>query len=182
MGKGILIIIISFVLVLSLTSCRDAYEEMIITDIEEYDDIWKLSERRVDETSLLFPKCINEGQYIAFICKHTTYQLIGTGWQVLLEIRYDDSMFFSEVDRLNNLCIDSLVCGYSKYFDNLAYAAVWNWNSCFEYALIDEKEKSICYIYLQLIEKDDLIIDKRYVPKEYEMQLNNSKDYSVYTE
>ena len=178
--KKFVLILISFILFFNLSSCNDVYEETIISDIGEYDNIWNLSERRVEETSVLFPKNVNEEQCVTFICKHTTYQLLGTGWQCSLEIRYDDSLYFSEIDRLNNLCGNSPIRGISEYFGNPAYATVWNWNGCFEYAVVDEKEKTVCYIYLQLIEKDNLIVNKEYIPEGYEMQLSNSKSYSVY--
>lgn len=180
MVKKYVLILISFILTLNLSSCSNVYEETIISNIEEYDNIWTLPERRADEISVLFPNNVNEEQCVTFICKHTTYQLLGTGWQVLLEIKYDDSLYFSEIDRLNNLCTDSPICGYSEYYDNPAYATVWNWNGCFEYAVIDENKKTIYYIYLQLIEKKDLTIDQNYVPKGYEMQISNSEIYSVY--
>ena len=178
--KKYILILLSFILALSLSSCSDVFEETIISDIEEYDRIWELPERRVSETSILFPDNVSKEQCLSFNCKHTTYQLLGTGWQVSLEIRYDDPQYFSEIERLNNLCINSPICGVSGYFNNSAYASVWNWNSCFEYAVVDEKEKTVCYIYLQLIEKDSLTIDNKYIPKGYEMQLSNSKSYSVY--
>ena len=178
--KKYVLILISFVLTLGLSSCSDIYEEIIISDIEEYDNIWTLPERRVGETSVMFPNNVNEEQCVTFICKHTTYQLLGTGWQLLLEIRYDDSLYFSEIDRLNNLCGNSPIRGISEYFGNPAYATVWNWNGCFEYAVVDEKEKTVCYIYLQLIEEDNLILDKKYIPEGYEMQLGNFETYSIY--
>ena len=178
--KKYVLILISFILILSLSSCSDIYKETIISDIGEYDTVWTLPERRAGEASVLFPKNVNREQCVTFICKHTTYQLLGTGWQLSLEIRYDDSLYFSEIDRLNNLCGKSPVRGNSEYFGNPAYATVWNWNSCFEYAVIDEKEKTVCYIYLQLIEKDNLILDAKYIPEGYEMHLSNSEAYSVY--
>ena len=178
--KKPVLIILCFSLTLSLLSCSGVYEEVIVSDINDYSNMWLLPERRVDEASRLFPDNVTEEQCVAFICKHTTYQLLGTGWQLLLEIRYDDSIYFSEIDRLNNLCGNSPVCGNSEYFDSPTYATVWNWNSCFEYAVVDEKEKTVCYIYLQLIEKDNLIVNKEYIPEGYEMQLSNSKSYSVY--
>lgn len=178
--KKYVLILISFILILSLSSCSDVYEETIISDIEEYDNIWTLPERRASEISALFPNNVNEEQCVTFICKHTTYQLVGTGWQVLLEIRYDESLYFSEIERINNLCTDSPICGSSEYFDNQAYATVWNWNGCFEYAVVDEQEKTVCYIYLQLIQKDNLNLDEKYIPKGYEMQLSDSESYRKY--
>ena len=173
-------LMISLFLILCLSSCNDVYEETLISDIREYNEIWTLPERRVDEMSVLFPNNVDENQCVSFIGKHTTYHLLGTGWQISLEVIYDDMYFSKEIDRLNNLCANSAICGHSQYFDSPAYATVWNWNSCFEYAVIDEKEKTICYIYLQLIEKNDLIIDGKYIPEGYEMQLANTYSYSVY--
>ena len=178
--KKYVLILISFILTLNLSSCSDVYEEIIFSDIKEYDNIWKLPERRVDETSSLFPTNVNDEQCVTFICKHTTYQLLGTGWQLSLEIRYEDSLYFSEIDRLNNLCGNSPIRGNSEYFGNPTYATVWNWNSCFEYAVVNEKEKTVCYTYLQLIEKDNLILNEKYIPEGYEMQLSNSESYSIY--
>ena len=174
------LILLSFILILSLSSCDNVYKETIISDIEEYDEIWTLPERRVSETSVLFPNNVTKEQCLTFYCRHTTFQLLGTGWQISLEIQYDDLQYFSEIDRLNALCDNSPVCGLSEHFDNATYATVWNWNSCFEYAVIDEKEKTICYIYLQLIEKEDLMVNSKYIPKGYEMQLNDSNVYSAY--
>lgn len=173
-------LVISLFLILCLSSCNDVYEETLISDIREYNEIWTLPEHRVAETSLLFPNNVAENQCASFVGKHTTYHLLGTGWQISLEVIYDDTSFSEEIDRLNNLCANSAICGASQYFDNPAYATVWNWNSCFEYAVIDEKEKTICYIYLQLIQKNDLIIGENYIPKGYEMQLTDSYSYSVY--
>ena len=174
------LLLLSFLLLFNLFSCSDVYEETIISDLEEYENIWLLPERRAEETSVLFPKTVNAEQCASFICKHTTYQLLGTGWQASLEIRYNDSQFLMEIDRLKTLCGNSPVCGDSKHFESPAYATVWNWNSCFEYAVIDEKEKTVCYIYLQLIEKDQLIVEKNCIPEGYEMQRKNSESYSVY--
>lgn len=181
MRKNILLVI-SFILILNLASCSnaDVYEEIIISDIKEYEEVWSLPERRADEKCILFPEQVSEEQCVTFACKHTTYQLVGTGWQLSLEVRYNDDLFLAEKDRLLALCTNSPICEYSEYFDASAYATVWNWNSCFEYAVIDEKEKTVCYIYLQLIEKKDLTINEKWIPKGYEMQLTNSETYSVY--
>ena len=174
------IVIIAMALILSLFSCDDIYDETIITDIKEYSAIWSLPERRVNEKSELFPFKIDEEQCVEFICKHTTYKWVGTGWQVLLKIVYDDTEFISEMNRLTNLCANSYFCGNSEYFDFPRYATAWNWQGCFEYAIVDNKNKAVCYVYLQLIDKDDLILEKKYIPRGYETQLNNSVIYSIY--
>lgn len=165
---------------MTLFSCSDVHKEIIISDIEEYDNIWSLPERRADETSVIFPSNVNEEQCVTFICKHTTYRLLGTGWQISLEIQYDDNMFSSEIERLNSLCKSSPVCGSSEYFDKPAYATVWNWVGCYEYAIVNEEKQTISYVYLQLISKEDITIDEKYIFNGYEMELENSETYSIY--
>ena len=179
-----IIIILSLILVLTLSSCSDVYSERILSDAEQYEDMWELSERRVyheyPQVSLLFPQSINEEQCIDFLCKHTTYQIVGTGWQVLLNIKYNDDEFANEVKRLSDLCVDSPVCGLTEYFDLPAYASVWNWACCYEYAVVNEEEKTISYVYLQLINKDYLCLEDVYVPNEYDQQMEGS-EFTVYS-
>jgi hypothetical protein len=98
--KKSILIIISLILILILSSCNDIYHEIVIEEINEYNDIWSLSERRVGESSALFPESVVEEKCIDFICKHTTYDFLGTGWQVLLEIKFDDDSFLLEKERL----------------------------------------------------------------------------------
>lgn len=181
MKKGLLIIsVLLFFMVIS--SCKNVYNETIVSNIELYDTIWNLPERRVAETSALFPSVVEENQVVKFNCRHTTYEFVGTGWQVELVIQYTEDAFWAEKDRLNVLCRNSVVCGDSKYFDYFAYATVWNWNSCFEYAVVNEENNTIGYIYLQLINENDLTIDSQYLPNEYKMELSDSQIFSVYLE
>ena len=178
--KKYALIIISLILAFSLVSCSDIYKETIVTDTEEYRNIWSLPERRVNESSLLFPSEINE-ECAEFKCIHTAYKWVGTGWQITLKLKYNDNLNFeAEIDRLNTLSENSPIHGNSDYFDKTAYASAWNWNGCFEYAVVDEAEKTVNYIYLQLADKDQLIIDDDYIPGGYEMELTDSETYSVY--
>ena len=178
--KSILTAVIVLGLTVCMFSCSDKYDETIISDVKLYDTMWTLPERRVSETSSLFPAIIDEKEVVDYYCKHSTYQMVGTGWQVELTVKYSDELFSAELERLNDLCSNSVVCGESEYFDTLSYASVWNWNGCFEYAVADEKEKTIGFIYLQLISKDNLEISSRYIPNGYEMNFGNSQVYTIY--
>lgn len=179
MNKKILIIfVICFTLL--ACSCDGIYDETVITNIESYDTIWGLPERRIVAESILFPKSVDEQNVLNFKCKHTTYQLLGTGWQIELSLKYDVDEFQIEKARINSVCSDSVVCGNSEYFSHPTYATVWNWNACFEYAVINEEEQTIGYIYLQLINEDDLEISSVYKPDKYEMEIEGKVAFSVY--
>ena len=172
-------IIFLLITALLLCSCSDVYAETVITDIGEYDTIWSLPERRVSEGSLLFPESTDGLEIISFECRHTTYQLVGTGWQVELHVQLDGKSFGLEVERLKELCKNSEVFGENDYFTAPAYAAVWNFNGCYEYAVINEGDNSISYIYLQLTDKDDLTINESFIPEGYEME-QDGESFSVY--
>lgn len=175
------LIAICVFLMMILTSCDNIYEETFISDIQSYNEMWSLSERRAAELSLLFPTVVSKDECIKFNCKHTTYQMVGTGWQVELVVKYEESSFLIENDRLDELCKNSVVRGDSKYFENYVYASVWNWNGCFEYAIVDKENNTVSYIYLQLTDKSELTIDERYIPRSYEMQMSGSPQFSIYT-
>jgi len=176
--KRILLILIVLSVVFIICSC-DAYTEVTISDIALYNDIWELPDRRMVDTSKLFPNSIDKNECIKFNCAYTT-MLLGTRWQIELAIKYDSNSFEAEKSRLSEMCENSIVCGESKYFDSLAFATVWNLNSCFEYALCDEVNCTITYIYLELNYKDDLTIDSAYIPKNYELDMENTPQFSIY--
>ena len=177
--KKILISIFVVLLVLMSCSCSDVYEQTVIDDVESYNSIWNLPERRASEVSVLFPQTITKESCISFRCEHTTYQLVGTGWQVELVLQYDDESFNKEIKRLNAICDGKIVSGTSQYFNDNAFASVWNWNSCFEYAVVGNN--TVSYVYLQLINKDELTINEKLVPHSYEMNMSDCESYSLYS-
>ena len=179
--RKILLSAVMLSVILFLCSCSQVYDEKVITDKNEYSFIWELPERRADERSELFPESIEDKDVVDFSCRHSTYFPLGTGWQVELCVRYDRETFSAEVERIRNKCVDSTVCGESGFFDAPAYATVWNDKCCYEYALTDEEENTVWYVYLQLIDKDDLKINDSLIPDGYEMELTDSPAYSVYS-
>ena len=176
--KKIVLTLVCFVLILSFVSCSNMYEDIITSDINYYENIWSRS-RRAGEPSMLFPSTVAKEQCVNF---YFNYQdiILAPSWQIFLKNQYDEETFLSEFNHLNTICENSPVCGDSEYFDTQVYATVWNWNGCFEYAIVDEEEKTVSYIYIQLINKEDLMIDEEYIPEGYEMEMENSVIYSVY--
>ena len=47
-------------------------------------------------------------------------------------------------------------------------------------AIVDEEEKTISYVYLQLINKDHLCLEDVYVPNGYDQQMEGS-EFTVYS-
>ena len=179
--KNTLIFLCIVITLLTTVACNNVYQETIITDVNSLVDIWQLPERRPSDTTILFPSTVNEDECINFYCKHSTYHLVGTGWQVELVVKYDNVDFVKEKTRLVEICKNSVVAGATTYFDYPTYATIWNWNGCFEYAVIDEKNMNISYIYLQLVDKNEITINKKFIPNKYETEMPQTPTYSIYT-
>ena len=86
------------------------------------------------------------------------------------KINYNDIEFNQEVARLSNVyTIKDSVQMKSVYcidlFDLPSFVCIYNYNGEFEYALVDESNKRILYIYLKDIKTiDNIIFDKKYAP------------------
>ena len=146
------------------------YEPIIITDVDEYSAIFdiKYPEKHIDYETKLFPKTIDNLDVQKYEFIHKTYSLFGTGWQIVLDIRYDNDSFSEEVERIKSLCKNSPIYGISEHFENQAYATVWKNYNCYEYAIVDEKNSQIAYVYLQLVPPEKITIEKKYIPKDYD--------------
>ncbi len=160
---------------ISLLSC-DNYDETVITDVGEYDELWELPELRIVERPAVFPETLEGMNVEKFSGTHTTYLPLGTGWQVELRAAFDEDGIKDEEARLEKICAGSPVCGESDYFEMPAFASVWNENCCFAYAVVNEDEGEVTYVYLQLIEDGDLTISDYAVPKNYEMEMETTKE------
>ncbi len=150
-----------FILVLCLLcGCSDVYEEVILTDPADYGAMWSLQERRIYESELL-PSALEGIQVQSFYCKHTVRLPVGTDWQVLLTIRYTDAQFQQEVERLQLLCAEAEICGETTY------ATAWNWIGCYEYAMVDPDTHTIGYVYLQMVDREEVAFDQTWIPEGY---------------
>jgi len=174
--KKALALLITLIISVCLFSCKD--EKTFITDVNSYSCIWDLPEFRIVETEL-FPPSIDE-ESCFFNCEHVVEFLLGTRWQIELSIEFDDESYETETKRIKELSRGSVVFGESEYFDIPAYATVWNWNGCYEYALFNESTKTITYIYLQLNNKDQLTITNSYIPKNYSLTMNDVPEFTIY--
>ncbi len=175
--KKLTAILLIMTCLLCFAGCKS--EKTEITAIGDYDAIWTLSERRASESSFLFPTAIIPTDVQLFKCEHINTMPIGTEWEVILKLQYNTETFKAEADKIQSLCKGSPIHGESDHFDTVSYASVWNWNSCFEYAILNEEENTITYVYLQLKDKDDISIDSKYLPKDYKLEMGTS-EFSIY--
>lgn len=102
--------------------------------------------------------------------------------QVYALIEYKKDDYDKEIERLKQLMIEygnerKGVMYNEEYFPKPAYISEYNWMGCYEYAIHDEKNNRIAYIFYQNIEPDDLKIDKQYLPREENVE---NIIYSIY--
>lgn len=90
----------------------------------------------------------------------------------------DENKFEMECTRLSQITVGmnnnlNKIEYSEELFNYPAYVAMYDWSSCYEYALIIEAQKKIIYVFLQ---GDFLKVDKEYMPIDEEY-----KDFSIYS-
>ena len=138
------------------------------TDASDYLNIWQLSGFRHgdDGSPPLFPKSIDELNIKSFYCRYDQQLPLGEGFQIFLNIQYDDkNLFDSELERIVSLSFDC-----SEYFEQSAfsaYATCLGKNFSFIYALADSEQQTIYYIYLQNLPKNEIEFSHQFLPNGY---------------
>lgn len=159
---SIVVLIICFV-----SSCGYAAHKKYYNDISDYQKIWELSGFRhgYEDKSPLFPIEIADLDVKKFYCRYDEQLPLGEGVQILLEIAYDDLAFKSELDRISEIAVEDK----ENFTDNefLVYYIQLGKNGCWEYALIDEKEQIVNYIFLYNLPKKEIELENSFLPNNY---------------
>ena len=140
MKKWIAICMI-FVVMLSCNACSDIYELREYTDPDQYQDVWKLSERgtfelgKDKENIITFPDIITDLNVLEFYCWYAVYFPLGTGYQIHLSVQYNEDDYAEEIERLASIELTAPIQYNTQNFSVPAYVAVWNYTGCYEYVL-----------------------------------------------
>lgn len=98
-------------------------------------------------------------------------------YQQFLKCTYSDAEYKGEIERLKNITctIESrkgTVVNHIEYTDTKfrypAYMAAYGGHTTYEYALCDEKTKTIVYVHMQHTTIDEVAFDKVFLPLEYQ--------------
>lgn len=84
-------------------------------------------------------------------------------FQLAMSIRYDEEAFQTEVSRLEAFA----PMEQNENFDLPAVISVLGWEECSEYALIDAQNRTVHYIYLESVPKENIKISSEHVPLGY---------------
>ena len=182
---GILLIVM-----LTFSACGDNLERTVYTDINDYNDIWTLSDRRIPGykhdaygISVLFPQSVSELEVLDFYCRHDNH-LIGASYQIWLSVKYDEEAYADEIARLREL---TKGFNASSYFDRPAYVMLLGFEFISEYALADDENMIIDYLYIQSLELKNIDISTDLLPKGYSdlgtityNGYEKDEDYNIY--
>lgn len=152
------------------------------TDVSEYMD---KSEFSGNGNLLIFPDKVNEGEVLDYYYWKRS-GVFDDDYQIYLVCKYDEDKFHDEVSRLSNTSVTyksdthTINNNTTDYKFN-AYETINNWDCGYEYALVDEANRTIYYVHLEFIDEDDVIFDHSLLPDSYGAELDNSMDgYNMY--
>ncbi|MBQ4529800.1 MAG: zf-HC2 domain-containing protein [Lachnospiraceae bacterium] len=184
-GIGCLCIVVS-VLIMSLgwifiQSFDSIAEEYMTIKTEEYGN-WDghiEGEREYLESGLyIFPEQIDmakEAKYY-YYCSNDNSSI--SQYLIYTEVTYSEEDYMKEKERLaNTKCqvklspaegsVTNSVLYSEELFAYPAYIAVYSSNLSYEYALIDEQEERIIYVYMQMKDGNE-VLPKEFLPLEYQ--------------
>ena len=135
---------------------------------EEYREIWDLTGfwHGYDGISPFFPERIDNLEVNNFLCRYDQRLPVGEGVQLFMEIQYTDKkMFDKEYEKIKSMAFEC-----NEFFDEMdfsAYAVRLIKDDSTEYALIDEKQQIIYYIFLHCLPKEEIEFEDKFVPSCY---------------
>ncbi|MBP3603894.1 MAG: zf-HC2 domain-containing protein [Lachnospiraceae bacterium] len=96
-------------------------------------------------------------------------QKLYQAYQIYLKCSYDKEAYETEKNRLLNLIDESTGRGtvYSEEETFLPCVYAMLYDEGYEYALLDEEDGTIIYIYLQGIDRREVVFRKEYLPTDY---------------
>ena len=158
----------------------DAYDKSVI--MEKYGS-------DLDSDLSIFPDEITteEAQYRA----HLNPNLFDTDGTIILECTYSDDAYAAEIDRLKGLS-KTIKYNGEQYTNQVlydedmysypAYITIDGFGDTYEYALVDQKEKKIEYLYLAYPKVDALVQYREYLKKDLKTYAEEEKPgaYTMY--
>lgn len=161
-------ICVLFILFFFLNCCSCSVSTRYFYDIDDYDEIWELSGYGVKEDGALpiFPSTIKNLNVIDFFCRYDELIPLGEEIQIYLQIKYENyNEFKVEKERIESI---AFVC--TDRFDNskfIPYCVKMGNDYTLEYALVNENESEIYYIYINNLSRNEIEFDSKFLPLDY---------------
>lgn len=176
---------------LTYRSCEIITGQVSEIMIKDYDDKYKFVINNCNYGGLIFPSMIKEGSIKGFFFaeKHYTDEGDISRSELYIEWSFvNNKSYEEEVQRISSIANnDKQVLLSYDLFSLPSYIAEYQWLSGFEYALIDEENLIIRYIYLKEVGTYyQIVFDNEYAPHKWisdsdlpKEQIANGR-YSIY--
>ena len=117
----------------------------------------------------LFPDSEDIAGQIAEFYYHCKGNKLYQEYQIYLECTYEKEAYEAEKQRLLQITDKNTErkVGYSEEETSLPCVYAMLYDEGYEYALLSEEEYKIIYIYLQGIDRRELVFEEKYLPKDY---------------
>ena len=175
-----LIVFLSIIFVLLV--CGILKHRTKITDLNKYGDFSKYDLLGNLE---IFPQAIPDGYIDCQYYLEYEEGVLDSECQIYLRCSYDVSTYQKETNRLAQIeeCYKDKrqkIHYDTDYFAYPAYVTVFENDGCYEYALLDEDNVSIIYIFLQWTKEKDIKFPHLYLPKDYDCVVSTEQSFSIY--
>lgn len=131
--------------------------------VDDYSKIWELNGFYEEYVSAekIFPLQLDEKLTKEFFCRYDQQLPLGEGFQIFLEVQYnDEELFKEEKERICNLAFDCEELSNERF--SSAYATCTEQEKYLEYALIEEDAMKVYYIYIQNVPLKEIEISKEF--------------------
>lgn len=191
----VVILTIRFLLIFGIIKLIFFDTSKEINGIENYNKSYYVSEYKgdLDSNLSIFPDN-NFNMLNATFSSLLNKNLFDTDGYIILDANYDKEKFYTEIDRLKSISITIFencyinsknYTNYIRYDNNSyeypAFITIDEFHNTYEYALIDESNFKIIYIYLSYPNKNNLIY-KKYLKKDKSgyLETNTLNLFSIY--
>ena len=105
--------------------------------------------------------------------------------QIYLQCKMSKDKFESEKERLSKISdkyeeeIQEIMYDTDN-FNYPAYVTVYHFDGGYEYALLEEEEKTIYYIHLRFVPEEDIAFEEKLLPKNYDYLSESTDEMSIY--
>jgi len=169
-------------MIFSLTACyenlfgHERYEKP-----DDYPKIFDLSEIRYNEEAFeLFPETDDHLAVEAFYCEWELGIVGSAKVEILLTVNYSQAEFENELSRIKALGDGGIVYDTER-FELPAYISMLGYMNTNYYALVDETNRTVHYVLLQLINTEDIDIPQEFIPDGYgELGHVQNGNFSIY--
>lgn len=160
----------------------ESFETRNIQEYMKFNNI-EYEKQEMNSRLDIFPKSINnhndEDKYY-YYCDNKGF--LDNKYQMYLEKVYLPHEFELEKERLSKIEVEvnnksNNIQYNEKDFNLPAYVAIYNDDCSYEYALVDENNKKIIYVYTRFMYDKDIEFDKKYLPLNFNEEMESTEAY-----